>query len=168
MLVQNQAGSAVTTMDSPVAHKILRPPTSSSPSSLRALIQTPDTLSDPLHPVGQRCSFAQTLSATAAPDFSRDFAFEKLRPLPDGSIRIAQRFQRIIQREDFQPALCVPNPKLQTRNQKPAFGLSFTSSELPALMNLTENRNLAITFRYNFHPIPNHFIPKNFQKSQLA
>jgi len=27
----------------------------------------------------------------------------------------------------------VPNPKLITRNQKPAFGLSFTSNELPAL-----------------------------------
>ena len=134
-------------MDSPVGHKILRPPTSSSPSSLRALIQTPDTLSDPLHPVGQRCSFAQTLSATAAPDFSRDFAFEKLRPLPDGSIRIAIRFQRIIQREDFRPALRVPNPKLQTRNQKPACGLSFTSSELPVLIFIHKSRNSAITFR---------------------
>jgi len=52
--VQNQAGSAVTTMDSPVGHKILRPPTSSSPSSLRALTQTPDTLSDPFGSIRTR------------------------------------------------------------------------------------------------------------------
>ncbi len=34
-------------MDSPVAHTILRPPTSSSPSSLRAPTQTPDPLTYP-------------------------------------------------------------------------------------------------------------------------
>jgi hypothetical protein len=118
-------------IDSPVGHTILRPPTSSSPSSLRALIQTPDTLSDPIHPVGQRCSFAQTLSATAAPDFSRDFAFEKLRPLPDGSIRIAIRFQRIIQREDFSLLFVFPtrNFKLGTRNRPAASPLPAASCQ---------------------------------------
>jgi hypothetical protein len=41
-------------IDSPVGHKILRPPTSSSPSSLRAPIQTPDTLSDPFGSIRTR------------------------------------------------------------------------------------------------------------------
>ena len=49
--IPDPAGSAVGTVvelrpkDSPVGHKILRPPTSRSPSGLRALIQAPDTLS---------------------------------------------------------------------------------------------------------------------------
>jgi hypothetical protein len=40
----------------------------------------------------------------------------------------------------------VPNPKLQTRNQKPAYSLSFTSSELPAALKLAPKPTIAITF----------------------
>jgi len=54
------AGSAVGTAvelrprDSPVGHKILRPPTSRSPSSLRAPTQTPDTLTYPFDSIRTR------------------------------------------------------------------------------------------------------------------
>jgi hypothetical protein len=42
----------------------------------------------------------------------------------------------------------VPNSKLQTRNQKPAFGLSFTGSELPAPKRLSQNPAITINFSH--------------------
>ncbi len=52
----------------------------------------------------------------------------------------------------------VPNPKLKTRNQKPAFGLSFTSSELPAFIlshiPTTQTTTIGYLTATFFQPLP--------------
>jgi len=55
---------------------------------------------------------------------------------------------------DVRSFLPVPDLKLQTRNLRPSFTPSFTSSELPALKRLPQNPAITINFPYPKNQIP--------------